>query len=87
MPGQYVNIPDVSKCDVRPKDNPSVNIILEPLLVYIHYTLQSGMADNIKRAVTGSFTEEVILEAKEVLFNQCDADVIGPIKHRRDGDT
>ena len=73
--------------DVRNKVKPSSEILLEPVLAYVHYALQSGTAENIKRAVTGFFTEDVIMQAKVALFDKCDVSVIGSIKHRREGDT
>ena len=85
-----VNLPDInnaSEGDVRPTVRPTDDIIMQPLLAYIHYALQSGTAENIKRVVTGHFTGETIMEAKEVLFDRCDNTVIGNIKLRREGDT
>ena len=51
----------------------------------MHYKLE--LLRNIKRAITGYYAEADIVEAKHVLFEKCDALVIGPIKERRDGDS
>ena len=85
-----VNLPDkhnVNKCDVRPKVKHQDIIILQPLLAYVHYSLQNGTTENVSRAINSYFTEVDIDEAKQVLFDRCDPLIIGPIKYRRDGDS
>lgn len=85
----YVQLPEEQdksgQPDVRPKI-PPIDVILQPILAYIHYALQGGTVANVKRAVTGYYTEADIVDAKQVLFDRCDNVVIGSIKHRRDGD-
>jgi len=71
----------------RPKLEPTQDIILNPLLAYVHFSLQSGTSDSTKKAVLGFFPTEAIAEAKEVLHTNVNNDIIGTIQHRRNGDT
>ena len=68
-------------------DSHEQQVILQPLLAYIHYGLLSGTVDSVKKAVIGYYTHDAIMEAKQILFAKVDNGVIGAIKDRRDGDT
>ena len=61
---------------IRNHDNNS-EFILEPLLAYILFSLQSSTSENISKAVLGHFTPKQIFNAKEVLWGECDVKVIG----------
>lgn len=61
------------------------DIILDPLLGYMHYALQSGTVDKVKDAVLGFFSLEAITKAKLALFDNCDASLIGTYKQHRTG--
>ena len=50
---------------------------LNPLLCYITYGLNSGTPSHVKSTVLGTFTSHEITSAKNILFNQCDTDIIG----------
>ena len=63
----------------RPKVDPTHDIILDPLLAYVHFSLQSGTSDSIRKAVVGFFPAEAIAEAKEVIHEKVDNDIIGVI--------
>ena len=43
--------------------------VIQPLLAYIAYSMNSGTMDNIKKAVIGHFCLEQIVEAKNALWN------------------
>ena len=68
--------------NIRNHDNNS-EFILEPLLAYILFSLQSSTSENISKAVLGHFTPEQIFNAKEVLWGKCDVKVIGQKVRRR----
>ena len=51
--------------------------ILNPLLCYLTYGLNSGTPSHVKSAVFGAFTSQEITSAKNILFNQRDTDIIG----------
>ena len=68
--------------NIRNHDNNS-EFILEPLLAYILFSLQSSTSENISKAVLGHFTPEQIFNAKEVLWGKCDIKVIGQKVRRR----
>jgi len=57
------------------------------ILAYITYSLQRGTVDKIKRAVMSHFSSSDILGAKESLWQNCDNNIIGHMKSRRDGQT
>ena len=66
-------------------DHPSNHgMILQPLLTYTFYALLSGTAENVKKAVVGHFTSDQITEAKNVLQEECNIDIIGPKQRRTD---
>ena len=74
--------------EVRPKTSMTQpNVVLQPILAYVHYALQSGTADAIKKAVLGLFTVNNIKEAKDILFQHADNSITGAVKSRQDGVT
>ena len=50
----------------------SDSFIVNPLLSYILYSLQSGTEENVQRAVLGNFTAAQIIEAKDQLWDKCE---------------
>ena len=52
-------------------------ILVQPLLSYIVFSMQSGTVNNIRNAVLGKFSESQILEAKNALCDHCGIKVIG----------
>lgn len=59
-------------------------ILVEPLLAYITFALQSAAEANIKRAVLGRFDHEEIVEAKTKLWSWCGEDKLGEFPRRKD---
>ena len=60
------------------------NVIVQPLLAYIVFALQSGTVSNIKNAIIGHFTLDQIIQAKETLWAHCGNDIIGEKQTRKD---
>ena len=56
--------------------------IIDPVLCYIVYGVNSGTHASVKKAVLGHFTAAAISKAKDILFEKCDNTVIGK-KQRR----
>ena len=52
------------------------------MLTYIVYGLNSGTTSAVKRAVLGHFTDEKVGQAKDILFDNCDKEIIGDKKKR-----
>ena len=74
--------------EVRPKTSMTqTNVVLQPILAYVHYALQSDTADTIKKAVLGLFTVNDIKEAKDILVQHADNSITGAVKSRQDGVT
>ena len=59
-------------------------VLIQPILSYILFSMQSAPADTIKQAVMGHFTEIQISEAKDMLWTFCGTRIIGDKKSRRD---
>lgn len=59
-------------------------VIIEPLLSYIWYSMQSGTQESVKLAVVAHFTVEQIAAAKDILWVNCDNTIIGEKQRRRD---
>ena len=74
-------VPASAPHDDRLKDG-LTNVILNPLLTYIVYGLNSGTTSAVKRAVLGHFTDEKVSQAKDILFDNCDKEIIGDKKKR-----
>jgi hypothetical protein len=69
--------------------NGSINenkVIINSMLGYIVFSLQSGTIENIKNAVLGYCTDEDIIEAKDIKFcwAHCDTNAIGDKPRRVD---
>lgn len=70
------------------ENDEAVYVILDPVLGYLSYGLQSGTVTNAKKAALGHFTSTQIKKAKEVLYDKCkDLYEIGPYYNRRDSTT
>ena len=61
-----------------------IKVIINPLLAYVLFSMQAGTADNIRVAVTGHFPLNAIVEAKNLLWNACDPELIGEKAKRKD---
>ena len=61
--------------------------VVNPMLSYVVFALQSGTVGNIKNAVLGHFTPDQITEAKSILWETCGTDALGEQVNRRDGPT
>jgi hypothetical protein len=61
------------------------SVIIEPVLTYISFALQSGTVENIKKAVLGHFTDEQVLDAKNVLWEKGNNEIIGRKQRRMAG--
>ena len=59
-------------------------VLIQPILSYILFSMQSAPADTIKQAVMGHFTEIQISEAKDMLWTFCGTQIIGDKKSRKD---
>ncbi len=64
------------------QDEPPV--IVDPVLCYIQFSLQSGTAENVRRAVLGHFSADLITVAKNSLWDAADTNFIGLTPTRRD---
>lgn len=65
-------------------DRQEAPVIIQPLLAYMQFSLQSGTQDNVKAAVLGHFTADQILDAKIALWDGSAMDIIGPMARRKD---
>ena len=61
------------------------HVLIEPVLSYMVYALQSGTVENVKLATVRYFATEQISEAKDSLWAHCNNDIIG--KKQRINDT
>ena len=59
-------------------------VIVQPMLTYIVYALQSGTADKVKNAVLGYFANDQIQGAKDCLWENCNTPIIGDKQRRKD---
>ena len=62
-----------------------VNIV-NPLLAYILFSLHSGTVENVRNAVIDHFPLDIIINAKNILWDSCDRKLIGE-KIKRKGST
>ncbi len=60
------------------------NLLVEPLLAYITFAMQSATEANIKRAVLGRFDHEEIIDAKTKLWSCCGEEKLGEFQRRKD---
>lgn len=65
-------------------DSTPTDVLLEPLLAYTVFSLQSATCEHVRRAVLGHFTNEQIVAAKDALWTKCDHQIIGDKPRRRD---
>jgi hypothetical protein len=69
-------------------DDDETLVVLDPVLGYLCYGLQSGTVTNAKKAAIGHFTSGQIKKGKEKLYDKCkDQYKIGPYYNRRDSTT
>ena len=59
-------------------------VLIEPVIAYIVFFMQSGTFDNIKNATLGAFTEAEISSAKDDLWTHCGSRIIGEKKRRKE---
>ena len=59
-------------------------VLIQPVLSYLVYALQSGPLDNVKLAAIGYFTDDQISEAKDALWNHCGSEIIGNKPKRKE---
>ena len=72
-PNEADNIPEVS--------------IVNPLLAYMLFALQSGTAENVRQAVIAHFPLNAVLDAKTALWDACDNVILGDKLKRKDSQT
>ena len=60
------------------------SLLMDSVLSYIVFSLQSASVDNVKRAVLGYFSEDEIVKAKDKLWNKCGSEIIGDKPRRKD---
>ena len=75
---------NTNNTDNNEKTN-EVNIV-NPLLAYILFSLHSGTVENVRNAVIDHFPLDIIINAKNILWNSCDRKLIGE-KIKRKGST
>ena len=63
------------------------HVLIQPVLLYMVYALQSGTVENVKLAMVGHFTTEQISEAKDALWAHCNNDIIGKKQRRNDSNS
>ena len=61
--------------------------LMQPVLAYVSFALQSGPAENVKNAVLGFFSAEDIIEAKNKLWEFCGETALGEKLKRKDSST
>ncbi len=78
---------DMSGRNIEANNASVADSIRDPLLAYIIYALNSGARDNIRRAVLGFFSADVIHCAKDKLWAHCGNEILGPCPPRRGSTT
>ena len=68
----------------RPRSMNTRNPLIQPLLAYCAFSMQSGTHENIKRAIVGHFSIEQIVRAKTDLWEYVGDSIIGKYEHRKD---
>ncbi len=69
------------------KENEKIDIV-NPVLAYIVFAMDSGTMTNVRNAVLGHFTLEQVIQAKHALWDSCGSDTLGEQHlNRRDGPT
>ena len=61
-----------------------MSMLLQPLVAYVVFSLQSGTREDIKHAVLEHFTPDQISDAKDALWEHCDTSIIGKKINRND---
>ena len=69
------------ECNVAPPN--AGPTIMQPILAYATYAMQSATVDNVRSAVLAHCTAIEIVEAKQVLWLRCGGDIIGSEMPRR----
>ena len=71
----------------KKEDNiPQVSVV-NPLLAYMLFALQSGAAQNVRQAVIAHFLLNAVLDAKTTLGDACDNVILGDKLKRKDSQT
>ena len=65
-------------------NSPDRSTLVQPLLAYTLFSLQSSARENVAKAILGHFAPVDILTAKEALWNFCGTSIIGEWKNRKD---
>ena len=65
----------------------SSSVLLDPLLSYMVFSLQSGTVENVRQAVLGHFSNEDIARTKDSLWTHCGSGIIGEKPRRKDSST
>ncbi len=63
------------------------DFIINSVLAYTWYAMQNSSVEKIKTVVSGFFTHKQIANAKNVLYENTDVNIIGEKKVRRTGNT
>ena len=84
---QFVNPGKGPEMSNKFPSDKSSELLLQPLLAYILFSLQSGSVDKVKLAVIGYFTDQQIHDAKESLWAHCGPSVIGKKQQRRNNNS
>ena len=63
--------------------NTECRYLIDPVLSYIHYSLQSGTQEKIKMAVLSHFSSAQIAESKDALWKHCGSSLLGEKSKRR----
>ena len=84
---QSVNPSKVQEVSNKLPSDKSSEMLLQPLLAYMLFSLQSGTVDKVKLAVIGYFTDQQIHDAKESLWTHCGPSLIGKKQQRRNNNS
>ena len=60
------------------------NVVIQPILAFIVYAMQSGTIDSIRKTIVNFYPLEAIIEAKNKLWYVCDTGIIGDKCNRKD---
>ena len=67
--------------------NHTMNVIINPVLTYVVYALDTSSAQHVSNCCSQFYTAEELNNAKDILWQVADPDIIGPYKRRNDGST
>ena len=65
----------------------SDKVLIQPVISYIVFSMQSGSVENIKNATVGFFSDDDITAAKYDLWAHCGSAIIGEKKKRKETNT